>query len=462
MVTSSADDLQRIKTGAMERRFSLIKAGVIASSRLALASAGSLFSQPAERHERRRAALRRQSEYFVDEVGKLKGSVVKIGQMMALYGEHLLPAEVTQALHRLHDSTATLAWPAMDQILRAELLQVYDELEVDSHPLGAASLGQVHRARRRRDGRELCLKIQYPGVAEAIDSDLDLVTRLMRLSQLMPQTREFDEWLQEVRTMMHREVNYPLERETTRRFHDLLAQDERYIVPQVFPEYCSEHVLCTSYEPGFSVNDPRVAALPQERRNRLGMAALELCAQEVFTWGEMQTDPNFGNYLIRIAPEGEHDRIVCLDFGAVRDFPEPLIRLARALTAAAFDHDLPAMLHAMHGFSFFDQLSLATRERLAALLFLAIEPFADPASIEAQYFDENGDYCWARSQLHSRAMSVAARTATHFEFTAPPKELMFVSRKLMGAYTFMTVLDARTQARPMLAHYLQHFRVSSS
>ncbi len=457
MAKPPARDLDRIKTGAMERRFSLLKAGVVASSRLALSSAGSVFAPAAERDQRRRRSLQLQSEYFVDEIGKLKGSVVKIGQMMALYGEHLLPAEMTQALHRLHDSTAALAWPAMDSILREELKARYEELDIETIPLGAASLGQVHQARRKRDGRELCLKIQYPGVAEAIDSDLDLVTHLMRLSQLLPQTREFEDWLQEVRLMMHREVNYPLERETTRRFHDLLAADRRYIVPEIFPEYCTEHVLCTSYEPGVSVNDALVRALPQERRDRLGMAALDLCAHEIFTWGEMQTDPNFGNYLIRIDATGDQDRIVCLDFGAVRDFPEPLIRLARGLTLAAFNHDMPTMLRAMQGYEFFDQLSPSTRESLGELLFLAIEPFADPSTIDARYLDEQGHYCWARSQLHSRAMARAARTATRFEFTAPPKELMFVSRKLMGAYTFMTVLDAHTQARPLLDRHLQRY-----
>ncbi|NNM51458.1 MAG: AarF/ABC1/UbiB kinase family protein [Pseudomonadales bacterium] len=450
--------LRRVKTGALERRFTLVKAGMVAGARLAVASAGSLFAEAGTRQDVRRDALSRQAEYLVNELGKLKGSIVKIGQMMALYGEHFLSPEVTHALHKLNDSTTALAWESMETVLKDELGDRLLDLEVHHQPLGAASLGQVHRARRRSDGRELCLKIQYPGVADAVDSDLDLVTHLMRLSRLVPQTREFEEWLEEVRQMMHREVNYPLELETTRRFHDLLQADNRYIVPEVFPEYSTAHVLCTSYEPGLSINHPDVLALPQERRNTLALAALDLCAREIFLWGEIQTDPNFGNYLIHIDATSGQDRLICLDFGAVRDFPPDLIRLARGLTEAAFDKDMDLMLQAMQGYSFFDQMPVQGRERFAHLLFLAIEPFARPEDVEASCLDGQGNYLWAQSHLHKRAIAMAARTATNVGFSAPPKELMFVSRKLMGAYTFMTVIDARIQARALLQPYVDTWR----
>ncbi len=458
MNDSSSGSLHRVKTRALERRYTLVKAGLVAGARLAAASAGSMFSEPETRQLKRREAMSRQAEYLVDELGKLKGSIVKIGQMMALYGEHYLPDEITRAMHRLNDSTMPLNFEAIDIVLQKELGSRIHDLDVDPVPLGAASLGQVHRARRRRDGRELCLKIQYPGVADAVDSDLDMVTHLIKLSRLAPQTREFEEWLEEVRSMMHREVNYPLEAETTRRFHDLLAQDDRFVVPEVYSEYSTEHVLCTSFEPGLPINHPEVLALPQERRNALALAGLDLFAREIFVWGEIQTDPNFGNYLIRLRPDRETDQIVCLDFGAVRDFPQDLMRLARSLTEAAYDRDMPAMLKAMEGFHFFDQMPLSGRERFAKLLFLSIEPFAKPEDVEPFCLDDQQRYIWAQSRLHNRAMALAARTATHVSFSAPPKELMFVSRKLIGAYTFMTVIDARIKARPLLEPYLAIWR----
>ncbi|MDP2227603.1 MAG: AarF/ABC1/UbiB kinase family protein [Moraxellaceae bacterium] len=448
--------MKRLKTGAFERRFSLAKAGFIAGARLAGGAAGSMFASPGEREEKRRRAMAEQAQYLVRELGKLKGSVVKIGQMMALYGEHFLPDEITYALHQLNDDTTALAWSTMESVIREQLGEKrFAELEIDHEPLGAASLAQVHRARRKSDGAELVLKVQYPGVAQAIDADLNLVTQMLRLTKAVPITREFEEWLSEVRNMMHREVNYPQEMETTRLFHSYLKNDSRYAVPRIYPEYCTATVLCMSFERGVPINSPIILGLPQERRNKLAMAALDICVREVFEWSEVQTDPNFGNYLVRLADkEGEPDRIILLDFGAVRDFPDDLMALARGLTRAAFHKDREAMLRSMKGFGFFDNMSESTREGIVDLFFLAIEPFSDLSEVPPEVLNATGDYCWARSKLHLRATTMAAKSAASKNFSVPPKELMFLSRKLMGAYTFMTVIDAQIRARPLLEPFV--------
>lgn len=456
-MSDNPHEMKRLKTGAFERRLSLAKAGFVAGTRFAAGAAGSMFASPEQREEKRRRAMAEQAQYLVRELGKLKGSVVKIGQMMALYGEHFLPDEVTRALHQLNDDTTALAWSSLEPVIRTQLGEKrFAELDINPEPLGTASLAQVHRARRKSDGAELVLKIQYPGVAQAIDADLNLVTQLLKLTKAVPQSREFEEWLGEVRMMMHREVNYPLEMETTRLFHSYLKDDPRYIVPRILPEYCTNTLLCMSFERGVSINSPIVLKLPQERRNRIAEAALDICCREVFQWGEIQTDPNFGNYLVRLAEkDGELDRIVLLDFGAVRDFPDDLLALARRLTYTAFYRDREGMKAAMHGFSFFDNMQDSTKESIVDLFLLAIEPFSDLSDAPPETLNAEGMYCWARSKLHLRATAAAAKSATSRHFAIPPKELMFLSRKLMGAYTFMTVIDAQIYARKILEPYLQ-------
>lgn len=451
-----ADDrLTRLKTGAFERRFSLAKASLVAGSRLAASAAGSLFAAPEDRASARRRALAEQADYLVGELGKLKGSVVKIGQMMALYGEHFLPEEITAALHTLNDRTTALHWSSLEPLVRAQLGARFDELEIDPEPLGAASLAQVHRARRRRDGAELVLKIQYPGVADAIDTDLNLVTQMLRLTRAVPQTREFDEWLDEVRLMMHREVDYPLEATTTQQFRDHLKDDPRYLVPRMYPEYCTRQILVMSYEQGVPVNSAEVLALPAARKNAIALAALEVCCREVFQWGHIQTDPNFGNYLVRLGDGVDvPDRIVLLDFGAVRDFPDDILALARGMTRAAFDADRAAMRTAMTGYRFFDRMPNNVLEGFIDLAFLAFEPFAEASRVSPELIGPDGSYRWAASRLHVRATGLAARSAATRHFSVPPKEFMFLSRKLMGAYTFMTVMDAHVNGRALLAQYL--------
>lgn len=460
MSEHTPNKLKSLKTGGFERRWSLAKASLVAGTRLATASAASMFSSEQEKDLKRKRAMAEQAEYLVREMGKLKGSIVKIGQMMALYGEHFLPPEVTRALHQLNDNTVALDWSIIEEALIAELgRKRFDELIIDPEPLGAASLAQVHRAIRKSDEAELVLKVQYPGVADAIDSDLSLVAQMMRLARVVPQTREFEEWLEEVRVMMHREVNYPQEMETTRLFREHLKGDKRYIVPKVFPDYSTERVIAMSYEHGVPINSNAIMTLSQDRRNLLARNSLEICCREVFEWGEMQTDPNFGNYLVRLgdgSPENP-DQIVLLDFGAVRDFPEDLLNLARGLTRAAFHRDMEQMLRVMQGHDFFTGIPVENRKGLAELFFLAVEPFSDMTDVPSEAVTADGAYIWAQANLHNRVMMKAAKSAATRHFTVPPKELMFISRKFVGAYTFMTVIDAQIESRSMLKHFLDNF-----
>ena len=453
-MSDRSDKLDQLKTSAFDRRFSIAKASLVAGTRWASANASSMFASEENKSKKRKQAMTEQANYLVQEIGKLKGSIVKIGQMMALYGEHFLPEEITQALHTLNNNTVALSWPAIKKQLRLQLGDKLDDLTIDHEPLGTASLAQVHRAVRKSDGLEIVLKIQYPGVAEAIDSDMSLFRNMLKLTRMVPQTREFDEWFEEVREMMHREVNYHMEADTTRRFYDRLKDDDRYIVPQIIDEYCTDRVLCMTFERGVPINSPVMLSLPQLRRDKLGEASLEITIRELFEWGEMQTDPNFGNYLVRLG-DGETvpDKIVLLDFGAIRQFDKILLKVARGLIMAGYDNSLDKMVHAMQGYSFFDQMPDNVKPGMAKVFLLATESFSSPQnnpSLPAGIMDAAGNYDWRESQLHARVIKQAGESMASRYFSVPPKEFMFISRKFIGAYTFMTVIDAHTNMRKML------------
>ena len=451
------DKLKNLKTSSIDRRLSIAKASLLAGTRWAASNATSIFSSEEEKEKKRKKAMKEQADYLVSEIGKLKGSIVKIGQMMALYGEHFLPEEITQALNTLNNQTVALAWPAIKEQLISQLGSKLDDLTVDHEPIGTASLAQVHRATRKSDGLELVLKIQYPGVADAIDSDMSLFKNMLKLTRMVPQTREFDQWFDEVREMMHREVDYRLEAATTRRFAERLRGDSRYIVPQIIDNYCTDQVLCMTFERGVPINSPVMLSLPQERRNLLGEASLEVAVREIFEWGEMQTDPNFGNYLVRLGDGVKHnDKIVLLDFGAIRQFDNNLLNVARNLIIAGYEHDSEKMVKAMTGYEFFDAMPLSIKPDMAKVFLLATEAFSskqnNPDLPEGVMDDENR-YDWKKSQLHSRVMQRASKSMASRYFSVPPKEFMFISRKFIGAYTFMTVIEAKTNVRKMITQY---------
>ncbi len=450
--------VSRIKTGSFERRLSMTRAGLFAGTRMASHYATNWFGGPERRRERHSRMLSRQAEFLVEELGKLKGSVVKIGQVMALYGEHFLPEEVTAALHTLEDQTTSLDWSVIERTLKSEMGAArFSELDVDPDPIGAASLGQVHRARRRSDDLELVLKIQYPGVAEAVDSDLNSVAQLMKMARVVSWGPAFDEWLEEVRAMMHREVDYRLEARTTESFRHKLADDPRYIVPRIIPEYSSGHVIASTYESGYPLNSDEVQALSLERRSDLGRAALDLFLSELFIWNEIQTDPNFGNYRIRLSESGaEPDRIVLLDFGAVQRYSDEFLGPVREMIRASYEQDLERVIDGGIALRFMDsEWPRDILERFGRVCMSVLEPLAGDRMEKPDYaLNEKGEYRWKQSDLPNRVAREATRSAISRYFRIPPKEFIFLNRKLVGVYTFIAVLKAEFDGEPILREYL--------
>ena len=456
--SNNKQSIDSLKTSGFDRRMSIAKTSLNIGRRWAGNSVSGMFLNKEARTARNQAFMEAQASYLASELGKLKGSVVKIGQMLAIYGEHILPPEITRALQTLNDDTATLTWPTIEQTLRQLLGEKLNELDVDPVPIGTASLAQVHRATVLATGEQVVLKIQYPGVADAINSDLALFKRLLKVSNIVPQTRALDAWFEEIRDLLHHEVDYEAEAATTERFYDRLSNDPRYIVPKINRNYSKKRLLCMSYEPGITVVSEALQLLPQERRSAIGQAAIEIMMQEIFVWGEMQTDPNFGNYLVRVSESTDDiDKLVLLDFGAIRQFDSNLLTIARGLLRAGYHHNHQAMTLAMTGYDFFDSMSDKVRSDIASLFLLATEPFSDPEKndeIPTDCLDEQNRYIWANSKLHSRLSTKATRAMQSFEFNLPPKEFMFISRKFIGAYTFLTVLDAHTNPNTLVKPYL--------
>ncbi len=452
-------NVHRIKTGSFERRLSFTRSGLLAGGRMMAQAPGLWLGSKQGKANRRQRMLSEEARHLVKELGDLKGGAVKIGQMMALYGEHFLPAEVTEALHTLEDRTVALHWSSIEKVLQAELgEEKLQHLDIEQEPIGAASLGQVHRATDRKTGQQLCMKIQYPGVAETVDNDVDSVATMLKMANLITATEEFSAWLEEVRVMLHREVDYSIELETTQRFREMLQQDERFVVPEMFPQLSTSHVLTMSYESGYGLSSKEVQALPQQRRDTLGAQALELFLREVFDWGEIQTDPNFGNYRIRIAEdEGGVDQIVLLDFGAVQRYEQAFLQPLKDMIIGAYENDLAKVQRAAIALDFIKaDYPDDVRESFTEVCAGIIEPLVFEADTVPEYaLNAEGQYKWKDSDLPTRIAKRAAKSSFSRYFRIPPKEFLFLNRKLIGVYTFIAVLDAQFNGSSILRPYAE-------
>lgn len=451
----SKTEISRIKTGKLERRLSLAGLGVKNGTRTATQLLGNVFTSKSQRGQRRQDIVASNAHKLAKDLGRLKGGVVKVGQVMALYGEHILSPEVALAFRTLEENTIPVSWPVIESVLVEQWSpEILASLKIDTEVLGAASLSQVHRA--DLDGRELCLKVQYPGVADAIDTDLDTVARLLRMAKLVKIGDEVEAWLEEVRIMLHREVDYKLEAATTERFAQRLQNDPILRVPKILPELCTEQILVETYEPGFAFNAPQVQALSQARRNRLADAFLHLFFKEVFVWEELQTDPNFGNYRVQIDAEGEDDKLVLLDFGAVCSYPKSFFEPLTAIIRGAYSKDKDKVLQGVLEMNLLSAASAdKTKEAFVDLLLKLMEPL----NYEAEQLPDNcltaaGEYRWLHSRLPKRVGKQAAASAFSKHFEMPPKEFAFISRKLLGVFSALSALDAELKPPMWLTDYL--------
>lgn len=445
----------KLKTGSFDRNAAMARMGVMAGASFAGHTLGNLFRSKEGREQRNSEFYVKQAEFLADELGQLKGSVMKVGQMLSVYGQYFMPPEAIEVLRSLQDDSPPVAWADLEPVVIERLgRQRLSEIEIDPEPLAAASLGQVHRATRKSDGRQLCVKVQYPRLADAIDSDIRTLTNIVRLARLVPKGVELTSIMEEVREMIYREVDYDRELRMTREFSERLADDDRYVVPEVFPEYSTETVLVTSFEAADHVQSERVKQLSQERRNALGESGLNLFFLEFFDWGIVQTDPHFGNYKVRVNDNGD-DQLVLLDFGATREFAPRFLGAYYDTVAGAFEGDAQKLVDGAIGINLLRRDSPQhVFDSFAKVGMLIIEPFRKQPPAELSTAD--GRYKWGESDLFWRVSRAVQDAAISRWFRIPPREIVFLHRRLGGVFVLLSVFKTELNSHDLLAHYLYH------
>ncbi|MNK07855.1 putative protein kinase UbiB [compost metagenome] len=454
----AAPGLNRIKTSVLSRGLSLAKLTIQAGASMASHGVTTALKSQEDKDENWKKLLKNQATLLSNELGELKGSLMKAGQMLSMYGEHFLPPEANNLLKSLQQDSPALNWSAIEPHLKKYLpAEKLAELEIEQEALACASMGQVHRAKIKATGEIICLKIQYPNVDKAIDSDLKAIRTLMNTLKLLPRDLNMDAVFAEVRDMLVQETNYILEAKLTQDFGARLAGDSRFVVPRVYPEYSGAKVLATSFERGLRVDDPLIQSLAQDRRNKLALNFLDLYFKEIFEWGVVQTDPHNGNYKIRINPQG-HDQLVLLDFGATRAYDEDFLIPYRQMVKGSLLNDRELFTKAALNLKFIhDNDHPRLKKIFEDFCFETVEPFLeynDPRNTNKQ-IDEQGLYDWKGTDLPQRLSRKVFQIMREFSVRTPPREIIFLDRKTGGVFIFLSVLQAKVRGRDLLMKYIE-------
>lgn len=415
-------------------------------SRLAVGVAGGMIAEGTRRlangeRPRLRDMLLTPGNFhkLADRLSHLRGAAMKLGQMISLDAGDLLPPELTQILGGLRERAHNMPPAQLEKVLVREWGKDWRArvAQFDMVAIAAASIGQFHRA-TAHDGRKLAIKIQYPGVRESIDSDVDNVASLLRMSGLLPPGLNVGHLLAEAKRQLHEEADYVREGEQMQLFGRLLSDTQDLAVPKLVAELSSDRVLAMTYLEGIPIEAMASAAQPV--RDRVASALIRLVLRELFEFGVMQTDPNFANYRYQT----DTGRLVLLDFGASRQVKSETVVAYRAMLRAGLAGDGNRVREAGLQAGILGRAAVTHhRARIDGMIDIILGKIGRPGPIDF------GDRSFVAT-LRDGGLEVAT---DHRAWHAPPADILFTQRKVGGMALLAAQLKARVDVRDLAAPY---------
>ncbi|KAI8919017.1 ABC1 family-domain-containing protein [Powellomyces hirtus] len=378
-------------------------------------------------------------EFIVKKLTRMRGAALKLGQMISIQDNKMLPPELEQVLLRVQNNANYMPTSQLQTTLRNELGDNWRQkfASFDLHPIAAASIGQVHRA-TTIENVDVAVKIQYPGVAASIDSDLNNLRSLILFSNFLPKGLYLDNTIRVARKELAWECDYTREAAAMNTFSQHLSGTPGFRVPTVIPDLSTAQILTTTFVPGTPLGN--CSHLPQATRDSIATRILTLCFRELFEWRFMQTDPNWSNFLY----DQDTDTIYLLDFGAAREFGQEFTDNYRNVLMAASVGDREACKHwsEVLGFLTGVESQAMTSAHINSLTMLA-EPFA---TTSPHMYDFAAQDVTARVRAEIPLM-------LRERLTPPPDETYSLHRKLSGAFLLCAKLGARVPCRELFEKY---------
>ena len=374
-------------------------------------------------------------ERVASQLAQLRGAAMKVGQLLSMDSGQLMPPELSQLMERLRADADAMPSGQLKSVLSEAWGPDWQQefAEFDFRPIAAASIGQVHRG-VLTSGQPVAVKIQYPGIQQSIDSDVDNVALLLRLVRIVPKDFDLMPLLAEAKLQLHQEANYLVEADFMRQYATSLEGFERFNVPLPLMPMTTERVLVMTWCDGVPIDQLALASATV--RNQIAHDLIHLFFHELFLLQKVQTDPNFANFLYCHSTQ----RIQLLDFGATRVYQSSQVDAYRDLLRSALQGNRAGSLAAAQRIGYFSgAITEGQRDAVLELFELVLEPLRADAP-----------YDFAQADLAQRVREVGLRLSLEEEYWhSPPVASLFLHRKLAGLYLLAVRLRAVVDLRPL-------------
>ena len=353
---------------------------------------------------------------IADTLGEMKGAVMKVGQIASQYKD-IFPPEVAKAISKLQRQAPAMPFTEIKAQVEKELGKPLDKIfkHFDETPFAAASIGQVHKA-ILPNGEQVVVKVQYPGVDEACESDLKQVRLALRLMGVLKIDRKLqDRLFQEIQESLDNELNYQIEAqnlEVARTFH--AALDDKIIIPQVFKDYSSRHILTLSLEQGESIET--ASTWSQRTRNTLGRRLLRAMGQEIFYLKRFHCDPHPGNFAFR-----EDGSVIIYDYGGVKTLSSDVVHHFKQLIHAARAQDIAEIEQHLDALQAISALGKFPEDLYLQWLEVLMRPLTT-------------HYDFAENSAHHDGVELVKSSLKYWDVFKPSPDTLMVNRTVSGHY----------------------------
>lgn len=425
-----------IATGKVERSAKFIKTGIKVGGNYLKHYTKKLFDPELSREELNKD----NAQDIYESLSELKGSALKVAQMLSM-DKSILPKAYVDQFSKSQYNAPPLSGPLIIRTFSKYFGKTPDKIfdSFDIKSANAASIGQVHKA--KKDGKTFAVKIQYPGVAESISSDLKLVKpfafRLLGMSE-----KELEVYMKEVEQKMLEETDYMLEVERSQKFAEACTSIQNISFPKYYPEYSSPRIITMDWVEGLHLKEFLATNPTQEQRNVIGQALWDFYQYQQHTLRAMHADPHPGNFLV--TPDG---KLGVLDFGCIKELPndfyEPYFQLILENTLQDKEKTL-ACFKAL-------EMILPNDDAKAIDFYVhwytqLIQLFAEP------YMKEEFDFSDSAYMHKLYEFGEMISRMSEFKQARGVKHFIYVNRTNFGLYAILSELGARVRTKNKKIH----------